>query len=38
MAPNGRTRYDTPNVPKVKSSAVVGSVVGKNSFEIVTAK
>lgn len=38
MAPSGRMKNDTPNVPSVSSNEVVSSCVGKNSFAIVTAK
>ncbi len=38
IAPSGRMKNDTPNVPSVSSSDTVSLPAGKNSFEIVTAK
>jgi hypothetical protein len=38
MAPTGRTRNDTLKVPKAASNDAVSLALGKNTFEIVTAK
>lgn len=37
-APNGLTRYETPNVPKASIRDTVGSLEGKNALEIEAAK
>ena len=38
MAPIGRTTYAAPKVPRVNSNEAVSLPLGKNTFEIVTAK